>query len=227
MAPEDLNFKLLHVGVAVPAVGPATETLQDLFGYSVISGPFDDPIQRVSVNFLTHFDENKVEVKLVAPLTDDAPIRSLLSKTGGGGYHLCFETSEIKEAIRFLTIKNCLLVSQPAPAVAFDGRRIAFIEACAEAAELFEVGEGAFDAVALAVEGAVEASLYFSQAARRDDGFDTTLGQRVQDGIGVVALIGDHGFRPAVAQQRQRLGAVMCLATGGVEAERQPHLVGK
>jgi hypothetical protein len=42
-----------------------------------------------------------------------------------------------------------------------------FIEACAESAELFEVREGAFDAISLAVESTVERPLHFAQAARR------------------------------------------------------------
>ena len=48
-----LGFRLQHVGVAVPALGPTTELMTALFGYRVVSGPFDDPIQKVSVNFLT------------------------------------------------------------------------------------------------------------------------------------------------------------------------------
>jgi hypothetical protein len=36
-----------------------------------------------------------------------------------------------------------------------------FVEACGEASELFEVSEGAFDSVALAIESAIEAALDF------------------------------------------------------------------
>ena len=50
-----------------------------------------------------------------------------------------------------------------------------FIEAGGEAAELLEVGEGAFDAVALAVEGAVEAALHLADGSRRDDGGDAAF----------------------------------------------------
>ena len=67
MTPEELGFKLRHVGVAVPSLGPATEALSTLFGYRVISGPFDDPIQKVSVNFLTQSDNDKAEIELIAP----------------------------------------------------------------------------------------------------------------------------------------------------------------
>ena len=96
MTPESassLGFKLLHVGVAVPSLGPTTELLSTLFGYKVVSGPFDDPIQKVSVNFLAKSNEDVAEIELIAPITEDSPIRSMLAKDGGGAYHLCFETS--------------------------------------------------------------------------------------------------------------------------------------
>ena len=99
MTPEELGFKLRHVGVAVPALGPATDTLTTLFGYRVISGPFDDPIQKVSINFLTRSDSDVAEIELVAPLTEDSPITSILAKNGGGAYHLCFETTDIDQAL--------------------------------------------------------------------------------------------------------------------------------
>ena len=61
-----LTFKLLHVGVAVPELGPTTELLSNLFGYHVVSGPFDDPIQKVQVNFLAKSAEDLVEIELIA-----------------------------------------------------------------------------------------------------------------------------------------------------------------
>ena len=137
--PENLRFKLLHVGVAVPALEPAAEVLHELFGYRMISGPFDDPIQKVSVNFLTQSDDDAVEIELVAPLNENAPVQRLLAKGGGGGYHLCFETNDLERALAFLVSKDCIVVSQPAPAVAFGGRRIAWVYA--QTRQLFELVE--------------------------------------------------------------------------------------
>jgi methylmalonyl-CoA/ethylmalonyl-CoA epimerase len=125
--PEGLRFKLLHVGVAVPEIEPATQTLEALFGYRVVSGPFDDPIQKVTVNFLNQSGgEPEPEIELIAPLTPDSPIRSMLNKTGGGAYHLCFETNDLERALAHVRSKGCIVVSGPAPAVAFGGRRIAW-----------------------------------------------------------------------------------------------------
>ena|ERR1700712_337398 len=136
---SELGFKLLHVGVAVKAIGPTTEALEKLFGYHVVSGPFDDPIQKVSVNFLSAGENDNVEIELIAPLTEDSPITSILAKNGGGAYHLCFETIDIDKAVKHAKDNGCIIVSQPVPAVAFEGRRIAWIYAPSR--QLFELVE--------------------------------------------------------------------------------------
>ena len=120
------GFRLVHVGVAVPKLDPAAEMLRTLFGYEVVSGPFDDPIQKVSVNFLKQSSDDAAEIELIAPLTEDSPVRSTLAKGGGAAYHLCFETSDLDGALEHAKSLRCLLVSPPAPAVAFGGRRIAW-----------------------------------------------------------------------------------------------------
>lgn len=139
MTPEELGFKLRHVGVAVPSLDPATDTLSTLFGYRVISGPFDDPIQKVSVNFLTQSDNDVAEIELIAPLGQDSPITAMLAKSGGGAYHLCFETSDIEQALIHAKNNGCIVVSGPVPAVAFNGRRIAWIYT--KSRQLFELVE--------------------------------------------------------------------------------------
>ena len=136
---DDLGFKLLHVGVAVPSLGPTTELLSNLFGYKVVSGPFDDPIQKVSVNFLARSDTDPAEIELIAPASDDSPIRSMLAKDGGGSYHLCFETSDIDGALAHAKKNGCIIVSLPVPVVAFQGRRIAWIYT--RSRQLFELVE--------------------------------------------------------------------------------------
>lgn len=139
--PESLGFKLLHVGVAVPSLGPTTELLSALFGYRVMSGPFDDPIQKVTVNFLSKSDDDVAEIELIAPIAEDSPIRSMLAKDGGGAYHLCFETSDIDAALVHAKKHGCIVVSAPVPAVAFQGRRIAWIYT--RSRQLFELVEAA------------------------------------------------------------------------------------
>ncbi len=137
--PEHLGFKLLHVGVAVPSLGPATELLANLLGYKVVSGPFDDPLQKVTVSFLAKSARDVAEIELIAPLGEDSPIRSMLGKQGGGAYHLCFETEDLDAALVHALEQGCVVLAQPVPAVAFQGRRIAWIYTSSR--QLFELVE--------------------------------------------------------------------------------------
>jgi methylmalonyl-CoA/ethylmalonyl-CoA epimerase len=121
-----LPSKFHHLGVAVAELRPAIESYAELFGYRLVSGPFDDPIQKVSVCFLAKGDEGEALVELVAPLSDDSPINRTLKK-GGGAYHLCYEVEDLDEALRRLAEKGCIVVAEPVPAVAFGGRRIAWL----------------------------------------------------------------------------------------------------
>jgi methylmalonyl-CoA/ethylmalonyl-CoA epimerase len=139
LTPEELGFKLRHVGVAVPTLGPTTELLSTLFGYKVVSGPFEDPIQKVSVNFLATSGNDVAEIELIAPTSEDSPIVSMLAKNGGGAYHLCFETTDIEQALVHAKSNGCIIVSPPAPAVAFNCRRIAWIYT--RSRQLFELVE--------------------------------------------------------------------------------------
>ena len=124
--PSNLGFKLLHVGVAVNSLSETAKLLSALFGYRVISGPFYDPIQKVKVKFLTRSDDDTVEIELIEPTAKDSPVGNILKK-GGGAYHFCFATIDLEAAVEHARVNGCILVSGPVPAVAFGGRRIAWI----------------------------------------------------------------------------------------------------
>jgi methylmalonyl-CoA/ethylmalonyl-CoA epimerase len=119
------DFVFHHVGIAVRDLATATKSFQRLFNYSVASGPFEDPIQKVSVCFLSHGHDDTA-LELVAPLGADSPITRTLEK-GGGTYHVCYEVPDMKMAIEHLQAEGCLLISAPVPAVAFGMREIAWL----------------------------------------------------------------------------------------------------
>ena len=98
---------------------------KDLFGYELTSGPFDDPIQNVSVCFLSRGGTDPA-LELVAPLGPKSPVDGVLKK-GGGTYHVCYQVPDIRGAIKHLTDKGSFLMSGPVPAVAFEMREIAWL----------------------------------------------------------------------------------------------------
>jgi methylmalonyl-CoA/ethylmalonyl-CoA epimerase len=132
------QFRFHHVGVAVRDMQKAIPMFRELFGYEVTSGPFDDPIQKVSVCFLSR-GEGDLIIELVAPLGDDSPVIGKL-RGGGGAYHICYEVTDIRASIKHLIEKRSFLISGPDPAVAFDQREIAWL--MTEARVLVELLQG-------------------------------------------------------------------------------------
>jgi methylmalonyl-CoA/ethylmalonyl-CoA epimerase len=134
MAPNSLgtasgplgDATLHHLGVAVKSVEKAIPVYRDLFGYELFSGPFEDPLQRVSVCFLQRPGEGEIVVELVAPLEGETPISRILVKREGP-YHTCYEVRNLDQALAELSAKKCIVISEPVPAVAFNQRRIAWL----------------------------------------------------------------------------------------------------
>ena len=119
------RFTFHHVGVAVRNIQQAVANYQSLFDYKLISGPFDEPIQNVSVCFLSR-GEGDTTIELVAPLGPNSPIDRILKK-GGGTYHVCYQVPDMNAAIQHLTERGSLLLSGPVPAIAFEMREIAWL----------------------------------------------------------------------------------------------------
>jgi methylmalonyl-CoA/ethylmalonyl-CoA epimerase len=120
-----LELTFHHVGIAVPSLQEAIPAYRDLLGYQLTSGPFDDPIQNVSVCFLSRGGSDP-SIELVAPLGPNSPVSRVLKK-GHGTYHICYEVPEIQAAVEHFTGQGAMLLSGPVPAVAFEMRNIAWL----------------------------------------------------------------------------------------------------
>lgn len=131
-------LRLNHLGVAVRSIAGALPLHTEVLGQTVVSGPFEDPIQKVRVCFLSAGATHDVPIELVEPLGADSPIVKMLAK-GVAGYHLCYEVADLDAALAAISARRWVIVSKPAPAVAFGGRRIAwFYTPSQELIELLE-----------------------------------------------------------------------------------------
>ena len=119
------KFNFHHVGIAVRDLSTAIPIFQNLFGYDITAGPFDDSIQKVSACFLSRGPGDPT-LELVAPLGPESPI-DLVLKKGGGTYHICYQVQDINAAMSYLTERGSFLISGPVPAVAFEMRDIAWL----------------------------------------------------------------------------------------------------
>lgn len=115
-----------HLGIVVADLDKALESYREIFGYELLRGPYDDPIQQVRVCFIGSGAAGHPQLELVAPLNEKSPVKTLLDK-GVGAYHMCYQALNIEQALSDLRAKGCSIVSRPVPAVAFGGSRIAWL----------------------------------------------------------------------------------------------------
>jgi methylmalonyl-CoA/ethylmalonyl-CoA epimerase len=117
---------LHHIGHVVSSIEESIERYRIALGASEVSKIFEDPIQRSRVAFLDLPAEGLVQFELVQPAGPDSPVAAFLAK-GGGLHHLCYEVDDLEAQIRWMKSQRALLIRSPKPAVAFGGRRIAWM----------------------------------------------------------------------------------------------------
>lgn len=102
-----------HVGLAVrsiEAVAPGADIVED-------------PIQNVRVSFV---DWNGARMEFIEPVDESSPVTRSL-KTGQRLQHLCFEVDSLDAALPAAAARGFHSLGKPVPAVAFGGRRIAWV----------------------------------------------------------------------------------------------------
>jgi methylmalonyl-CoA/ethylmalonyl-CoA epimerase len=121
------NGVLHHLGFVVSSISAAAED----FAVS-ISARWDgeiifDPIQKVRVSFFYPADTRNPVFELVEPASEGSPVSNFLKKKGGGLHHVCYEVDDLESGLRAARDAGLAIAADPAPAVAFDGRRIAWV----------------------------------------------------------------------------------------------------
>jgi methylmalonyl-CoA/ethylmalonyl-CoA epimerase len=117
---------LHHVGYVVPSIADSIDRWQQAVLPVSISEAFDDAIQRARVIFLDLPPDGTVKLELVEPVGPDSPVAGFDQK-GGGLHHVCFEVDDIEQQIGKMKLLKAMLIRHPQPAVAFRGRRIAWM----------------------------------------------------------------------------------------------------
>jgi methylmalonyl-CoA/ethylmalonyl-CoA epimerase len=118
---------LHHIGFVVQSIADVAESFAASISAIYDGRIIHDPIQRVYVTFLRHTCTPATAlVELIAPASPDSPVQSLAAK-GGGLHHLCYEVASLEECLQTHQRSEDLIVSPPRPAVAFQGRDIAWV----------------------------------------------------------------------------------------------------
>lgn len=121
-----VEMRLHHVGYVVASIEEALPGFLDSLGAQADSVVIHDPLQKVFVQFVRVPSQDGVLLELVAPAGESSPVQSLMER-GGGLHHVCYEVNDLQRAVAEARSRKCILLRAPKPAVAFGGRRIAWV----------------------------------------------------------------------------------------------------
>ena len=119
------NARFHHVGFVVASIEEKISGFVRSLGARWNGTIFSDPLQQVRVTFLSVAADGML-VELVEPAGEKSPVHGFLAK-GGGLHHLCYEVDGLDGHLRHMRAERSTIVRKPQPAVAFGGRRIAWV----------------------------------------------------------------------------------------------------
>ncbi len=123
---RDSARRLHHIGFVVADIGAGMNGFVRSLAASWDGRIYEDPLQKVKVAFLANRPGDPL-VELVEPAAEDSPVWRFLTERGGGLHHVCYEVGNLEEQLSEMKARGCTIVRRPKPAVAFDGRRIAWM----------------------------------------------------------------------------------------------------
>ena len=115
-----------HIGFVVASIEDSVEGFLQFLHDEWNGKIFHDPNQVVKVTFLHSRQPGNPVLELVEPAGEKSPVTPFL-KRGGGLHHLCYEIDNLEEQLRWSRTQGGIVVRPPLPAVAFEGRRIAWV----------------------------------------------------------------------------------------------------
>jgi methylmalonyl-CoA/ethylmalonyl-CoA epimerase len=121
-----LPLRLHHVGYVVADIETAMPGFLRSLGAEWDGQIFHDPLQKVKVAFLSTSPHDP-QIELVEPAGDDSPVLRFLQERGGGLHHVCYEVADLEQQLSEFRARGAIIAKRPKPAVAFAGRRIAWV----------------------------------------------------------------------------------------------------
>jgi len=115
-----------HLGFVVVSIPKSVQGFAAILQAYWDEQIFHDPNQGVRVTFLKSLHVGDPLWELVEPADEKSPVHSFAGK-GGGLHHVCYVVDNLERTLADARALGAIVTRQPMPAVAFGGRRIAWI----------------------------------------------------------------------------------------------------
>ncbi len=114
-----------HTGIVVRQIRSHYEKhMAHLFPERLLGPMIHDPLQKVNAVFISTASGC---LELLEPTGDDSPISKVAQMSPAGYHHVCLEMPNLDRQLNICRSHGQIVVSPPKPAIAFGGRRIAFV----------------------------------------------------------------------------------------------------
>jgi methylmalonyl-CoA/ethylmalonyl-CoA epimerase len=120
------SLRLHHMGFVVADIAAAMPAFSKSMAAEWDGKIFEDPLQKAKVAFMTT-RPGDARIELVQPMGEGSPVARFLQERGGGMHHLCYEVADLEAELTAFRSRGAAIASRPKPAVAFNGRRIAWV----------------------------------------------------------------------------------------------------
>jgi methylmalonyl-CoA/ethylmalonyl-CoA epimerase len=120
------EIKLHHFGFVLASIQKSAEAFAQSLCATWDRKVTFDSRQKVRVTFLRGAHIGDALIELIEPGGPDSPVSRFLAR-GGGLHHLCYEVEDLGKQLDFCRSVGSIVMRKPVPAVAFDGRRIAWV----------------------------------------------------------------------------------------------------
>lgn len=117
---------LHHVGYVVQSIQNSAASFAKSLALEWDGKIIHDPLQTVLVSFFKPIAPGNAVIELVEPVGTESKVYPFLER-GGGLHHLCYEVDSLDRQLIWTKENHDTIVRRPQPAVAFEGRRIAWV----------------------------------------------------------------------------------------------------
>lgn len=114
-----MGIKLDHIGLVFRKISDIAGIFRVL-GFSEMTSPEPDPVQKVTASFVPVGDGKDVYIELLEPTEEQSPVTEFLKKRGGGLHHICFEVDDIEGITDRLRKRGLRMVCEPVECVGYD-----------------------------------------------------------------------------------------------------------
>lgn len=113
-----------HYGFLTKNIEKSLRTFEKL-GYEKTSDLINDSQRGIDILFIE--SKNNQVIELVSPNQPESVVNSVMKSQVNSIYHICYIVKSLELSIESLSKKNFVLIDPPKPAIAFDGKKVAFM----------------------------------------------------------------------------------------------------